>query len=52
MLYMIHKEMYAIISKDRISTSNLFSIMASYDNAEKILLTAEIIDEHKNNRCG
>ena len=48
---MVHKEMYAVISKSKISTSNLFSIIANYDNTEKVLLTAEIIDENKNNNC-
>ncbi|MGI9567565.1 MAG: hypothetical protein ACR2LL_11215 [Nitrosopumilus sp.] len=46
---MVHKEMYAVISKSMIPSSDMFSIVASYDNTEKILLTAEIIDEHHNN---
>lgn len=44
MLCMVHKEMYAVISKSVMSTDNLFSIVNSYDKPEKILLTAEIID--------
>ena len=45
MLFMAHKEMFAVISKNKISSSNLFSILAGYDNTNKILLTAEIIND-------
>ena len=44
MLFMAHKEMYAVISKNVMSIGNLLSIVDGYDNAEKIFLTAEIID--------
>ena len=42
---MVNKEMYAVISKNKISSGNLFSILARYDNADKVLLTAEIIND-------
>lgn len=48
MLFMTNKEMYAIISKSKMSVSNLFSILARYDNTDKVLLTAEIINDNWN----
>ena len=45
---MAPKEIFAVISKNKMSSSNLFSILARYDSADKILLTAEIINDDCN----
>ena len=44
MICMTHKEMYAVTSKSMIPVDILLSIVASYDDAEKVILTAEIIE--------
>ena len=45
---MVYKEMFAVASHNIIPISDLLSIIDSYDNTEKILLTAEIIIAEKN----
>ena len=46
---MVYKEIF-VVSQNIIPISNLLSIIASYDEAKKVLLTAEIIVAENNHR--